>query len=88
LQDPTNENHVPRSIRNKNFTLTTIAEFQDHPKFKELQMKAADICAQYKANLTETVKELATNEIMWLKILRVQQILKPFQKIIVSLVMQ
>ena len=86
LQDPTNENHVPRSIRNKNFTLTTIAEFQDHPKFNELQMKATNICAQYKANLAETVRELATNEIMWLKILRVQKILQPLQKIIASLV--
>jgi hypothetical protein len=88
MQDPTNENHIPRSIRNKNFTLTTIPQFQDHPRYKELKMKAADICAQYKANLTETVRELATCEITWLKILRVQQILQPIQQIIATLVFQ
>jgi hypothetical protein len=88
MQDPNNENHVPRSIRNKNFTLTTINEFQDHPRFLELKMKATEICAQYKANLTETVKELATSEMMWLKFLRIQKILQPIQKIIASLVFQ
>ena len=85
LHDPNNENQVPRSIRNKNFTLTTINEFKDHPKFLELQMKATEICEQYKANLTATVKELATSEITWLKILRIQKILPPIQKIIASL---
>ena len=88
MQDPTNEDHIPRSIRNKNFTLTTIPQFQGHPRYKELQMKAADICAQYKINLTETVRELATCEITWLKILRVQQILQPIQKIIATLIFQ
>jgi len=88
LQDPTDENHIPRSIRNKNFTLTTIEPFKGHPRYKELVMKAAEICAQYKANLTETVRELATCELTWLKILRVQQILQPIQKIIASLVFQ
>ena len=79
---------IVRSIRNKNFTLTTIPQFQDHPRYKELKMKAADICAQYKVNLTETVRELATCEITWLKILRVQQILQPIQKIIATLIFQ
>ena len=51
-------------------------------------MKAADICAQYKINLTETVRKLATCEITWLKILRVQQILHPIQKIIATLILQ
>ena len=41
---------------------------------------------QYKVNLTATVKELATSEIMWLKILRIQKILPPIQKIIASLI--
>ena len=86
MNDPANENQVPRSIRNKNFTLTTITEFRDHPKFMELKMKAAEICEQYKANLTATVKELATSELTWLKILRIQKILPPIQKIIASLI--
>ena len=86
MHDPNNENQVPRSIRNKNFTLTTINEFTDHPRFIELKMQAAEICEQYKVNLTATVKELATSEIMWLKILRIQKILPPIQKIIASLI--
>jgi len=85
LLDPSND-LAPRSIRNKNFTLTTIEEFKGHQEYKKLVMKAAGICAQWKENLTATVKELAMKEIAWLKILRVQRILKQLKPIIASLV--
>jgi hypothetical protein len=85
LHDPL-INPTPRSIRNNQFTLTTIAEFRDHEYFKTLQMKAAGYCEQYKANLTATIRELTTNEITWLKILRVQRIVQKLKPIIASLV--
>jgi hypothetical protein len=85
LHDPL-INPTPRSIRNNLFTLTTIAEFRDHENFKLLQMKAAGFCEQYKANLAATIRELATNEITWLKILRVQHIVQKLKPIIASLV--
>ena len=85
LLDPSND-LAPRSIRNKNFTLTTIEEFKGHQEYKKLVMKAAGICAQWKEDLTATVKELAMKEIAWLKILRVQRIVKQLKPIIASLV--
>ena len=84
LHDPL-LNPTPRSIRNNLFTLTTIAEFRDHEYFKTLQMKAAGICEQYKEQLTATIRELATNEITWLKMLRVQRIIQKLKPIIASL---
>ena len=49
-------------------------------------MKAAGIGEQYKENLAATIRELATNEITWLKILRVQRIVQKLKPIIASLV--
>lgn len=85
LHDPM-INPTPRSIRNNTFTLTTIAEFRDHATFKALQMKAAGIVEQYRENLAATIRELATNEILWLKLLRIQKIVQKLKPIIASLV--
>ena len=85
LHDPENS-ATPRSIRQNNFTLTTIQEFRDHKQFKQLQMKVAEHCEQHKQALAAAVKELAMHEITWLKILRVQKIIKPLKAIISSIV--
>ena len=84
LHDPEND-AVPRSIRQKNFTLTTIEELRGHSFFKKLQMQVAEHCEQHKQTLTAAIKELAKCEVTWLKILRVQKIIKPMKTIIGSL---
>jgi len=85
LTDPSNPS-APRSIRQKLFTLTTLTEFRDIPTFKELQTRAAEHCAQYRANLAATIKELACHEVQWLKHYRLQQILPKMKSILEGLI--
>jgi hypothetical protein len=85
LHDPLIET-TPRSVRQKDFILTTIKEFQGHQIYKGLVMKIAELGAQYRKSLTDTIKELATHEVTWLKLLRIQQIITALQPILASLI--
>ena len=85
LHDPSIES-TPRSVRQKDFTLTTIKEFQGHQIYKQLVMKVAGLGAQYRKSLTDTIKELATHECTWLKLLRVQQTVTALKPILASLI--
>ena len=85
LHDPLIET-TPRSVRQKDFILTTIKEFQGHQIYKGLVMKIAELGAQYRKSLTDTIKELATHEVTWLKLLRIQQIITVLQPILASLI--
>jgi len=85
LHDP-EINATPRSIRQNNFSLTTIKEFRDRIIYKDLQRKVAEHCEQHKQALAAIVKELAMHEITWLKILRFQQIITSMKLIISSIV--
>ena len=85
LHDPLIET-TPRSVRQKDFILTTIKEFQGHQIYKGLVMKIAGLGAQYRKSLTDTIKELATHEVTWLKLLRIQQIATALKPILASLI--